>query len=458
MSDSREASSIIGILLVVIIIGAGLYIGFMTLAGTGDITTTDTSTTSTTTGTTTPTTSTTGSTTTTTTGSTTTTSTTTTTTTTVEPITLSVLTRYDVAIHNVFEPAFLASEFALENNIVDIVWRTPSEAFWDDLIDLGQIDVCWGGGPAQFDQLMLDNLLAPLTSPLMLDVASRVNDTVASSDMIRNNTDGDIIWIATSISSFGIVVNHDFLTTHSLPVPRNWTDLANITYASFLTAVPAIAMANAPDSVTVKMIYHIILQALGWDEGWISITRMAGSANIYSGVIEALVAVQNGDVGIGLMFDYYGLWAENTNPDCEYIIPQDGALIQGEPIAIANTSTQKDLAEGFIDFVLSPAGQALLLDESIHKLPVMREAFDEPGLTGIEDLYSVFNQTTRLTSLSFDESLASEVDASVSNYFEATLTDAHIELAGCWEAISDAFTGGWGQCCKNTVCFHTGCG
>jgi ABC-type glycerol-3-phosphate transport system substrate-binding protein len=202
-------------------------------------------------------------------------------------------------------------------------------------------------------------------------------------------------------------------------------------------------MANAIDSVTARTIYHIILQALSWDEGWITLTRIAGSSNIYGGIIAPLVAVRDGDVGIGLMSDHYGFIAQNTNPNCDYIIPQDGVLIQGAPIAIPVNSGQPDFAEGFIDFVLSPEGQALLLDESILRLPVMREAFDQPWLTGIEYLYSAFNKTAQLTSFNFNESLASTVDASVSRYFESTLTLAHPELAGCWAAISDAYEGGW---------------
>jgi len=215
--------------------------------------------------------------------------------------------------------------------------------FWDDLIDSGQADVCWGGGQSLFDQLMFENLLIPLDSPLMQDVASRVNESIAGADMIRNNTAGDIIWIASAMSTYGILVNHDFLTANSLPVPVNWTDPANITYASI--GVPTIALANAPDSVSAKMIYHIILQALGWDDGWITLARMAGSANIYGGIIEAFVAVQNGDVGISLVYDYYGFHAVNANPDCEYIIPQDQTIVNGDPIAIAATSSKKALAD-----------------------------------------------------------------------------------------------------------------
>jgi ABC-type Fe3+ transport system substrate-binding protein len=144
----------------------------------------------------------------------------------------------------------LASEFAVSHQITDVIWKTPSAEFWDDLIDLGQVDVCWGGGPTLFDQLNRDNRLAPLNSSLMLEVAARVPDTIAGANMKRNNTHGDTVWIAAAISSFGFTVNHAFLDEYGLPVPHTWTDLANVTYGSLLPATPTIAMGNAPDTTS----------------------------------------------------------------------------------------------------------------------------------------------------------------------------------------------------------------
>ena len=112
---------------------------------------------------------------------------TTTTTDTTDPtstgISITILTRHDISIQGVFESAFLATDFAQENNIIDLKWRSPANEFWDDLIVGGTIDVCWGGGPTLFDQLTRDNLLEPLTSTKMQTVAARINDTLAGADM-----------------------------------------------------------------------------------------------------------------------------------------------------------------------------------------------------------------------------------------------------------------------------------
>jgi len=241
-----------------------------------------------------------------------TTTTTTTTTTTPTGGVLTILTRHDVMIHNVFEPAFLASDFAIDNEIGDIIWKTPTEDYWDDIIQLGQADVCWGGGPTLFDQLMIEDYLEVLDSPLMVEVADRINDTIAGSVMKRNNSADELVWIAAAISSFGFTVNHDFLDTYSLPTPMSWTDLADPIYGSLLKAIPTIAMGNAPDTTSNTRIYEIITQGMGWDAGWVTMARMAGSASIFGGSVETQNAAETGQVGIAMSIDF--LWLRNAVP------------------------------------------------------------------------------------------------------------------------------------------------
>lgn len=436
---SQRTNQIIAVIAVIIIGAGGLFITIGIFQGFGPGTTTTTSDTTTTDITTTtitdPTT--------TTTGTTTTTDTTTTTTTTIdEPIELTILTRHDIAVQGVFEAAFLSSSFAIENNIFNIKWRSPAEEFWDALINAEPVDVCWGGGPVLFDQLILVDLLSPLTSSLMQEVEARVNDTIAGMSMKRNNTADQLCWIGSKLSTFGFTINHDFLDTYSLPVPTSWANLSEPIYGSLLPAIPTIAMANAPDSTTHKNIYDMIVQMMGWDAGWTHLSRMAGSANIYGGSIEAQAAVQDGDVGVCMSIDFYGFLSQQNYPDCEYIVPSDGTVIFGDPIAIANSTSNKTLAEGFVDFVLSPYGQSLWLDDTILRLPIMREAFDEPGAIGMEGMYSVFNQTIRSTPYAINVTQSLVTDASFTNYFESVLTDSHSELTLCWSKMVDLYYAG----------------
>ena len=373
-----------------------------------------------------------------------TTTTTTGTETTTEPTTtgnvLTILTRHDISIQNVFDSAFLASDFAHENNIVDLKWRAPAEEFFDDLINDGIADVVWGGGPTLFDQLMRDGLLAPLTSPLMQEVSSRVNDTIASVDMKRNNTEDELVWIAAAISTFGFTVNHAFLDDYSLPTPTTWTDLADPIWAQYLPTVPTIAMGNAPDTTSNTRIYEIITQALGWQEGWTNMARMAGSAKMMGGSVETQNEAEQGNVGVSMSIDFYGYLSQARNPDCEYIVPEGQSIVNGDPIAIAATTSQKTLAEGFVDFILSPEGQALWLNPNLRRMPVMRDAFDL--VTGVDDLYSAFNQTIHTVGIDFNDTMSVAMNRAFIKYFESVLTDAHTELVNAWSAIYTAYDEG----------------
>ncbi|MHA2425651.1 MAG: ABC transporter substrate-binding protein, partial [Candidatus Thorarchaeota archaeon] len=401
--STRNTKTIMIAVVVIVVIGASGVVGFMLMGGGGGTTTT----------------------------------------TTTEPTgeTLTVLTRHDVAIHNVFEPAFLASDLAIDAGITDILWKTPSGEFWDDLIDLAQIDVCWGGGPTLFDQLMRDGRLLTLDGTYMDGIADRVEDTIAGTDMKRFD-DSDLKWIAAAISTFGFTVNHQFLDDYSLPTPTSWTDLANTTYGSLLPTIPTIAMGNAPDTTSNTRIYEIITQGMGWNNGWVTMARMAGSSNIYGGSVETQQAAELGQVGISMSIDFYGYLTQFRNPDCEYILPEGQSIVNGDPIAIAATSTQVALAEVFIDFILSPEGQALWLDDSIRRMPVIEDAFWEPGAADAQDLYTVYNQTVATTGIDFNDTLSLLTSSALVQYFEAVFTDAHTELRQAWGAMVGAFYDG----------------
>jgi ABC-type Fe3+ transport system substrate-binding protein len=366
----------------------------------------------------------------------------TTTTTTTGGITLTILSRHDVAIQNVYEPAFLNSDFAKSHGITALLWKTPSQEFWDDLLTTGQIDVCWGGGPTLFDQLMRDNYLASLNDSLMQTIAARVNDTIAGAIMKRLDPHGNLVWIAAAISSFGFTINNRFLSDYNLTAPATWTDLSQPVYGSLLPTIPTIAMGNAPDTTSNTRIYEIITQGMGWDAGWSTLARMAGSSNIYSGSTETQGAAELGQVGIAMSIDFYGYLSQYKNPDCHYVVPEGQTIVNGDPIAIANNTSHKDLAEGFVDFVLSPYGQSLWLNPNIRRMPVMREAFDQPLGAQAQDLYAVFNQTIKTIGIDFNDTLSLETNAALIYYFESVFTNSHTELVRCWHLIVSSYYAG----------------
>lgn len=352
--------------------------------------------------------------------------------------TLTVLTRHDVAITTAYEAAFLASPIAAEYHITDIAWKTQDGGFWDDVIAAGGVDVLWGGGPTLFDQMQRDGNLQALNSTKMLDILDRVPDDIAGADMKRLNGNSDVVWVAAAISTFGFTVNHAFLDANSLPTPNNWTHLAQPVWGSLLPTA-TIAMGNAPKTTSNTRIYEIITQGMGWDTGWITLARMAGSSRLYQGSVETQAAVENQEVGVAMSIDFYGYATQSSNPDCEYILPQGESIVNGDPIAIVKDTPKMDLAEAFLDYVLSAEGQAIWFTPGVLRMPVLESAFlTTAGLTH-PDLYEFFNATKANVGIDFNDTLSLEINTAFTAYFEAVYNDAHDNLVLCWDALVSAY-------------------
>jgi ABC-type Fe3+ transport system substrate-binding protein len=359
----------------------------------------------------------------------------------VSGITLTIITRHDTTIWTLFEPAFLATSYAQDNNVIDLKWMGPDPGLWTETIDATDVDVAWGGGPTLFDTLIDNDLLAPLDmGSYALQMANEINDTIAGSSMKRLDGQDRVLWIAAAISSFGFTINNDFLADAQLPIPNKWEDLANETYGTLLP-LPSISMGNAPGTTSNTRIYEIILQAFGWDEGWRILTRMAGNAGIYGGSVETQSAVEQGEVGVGMSIDFYGYTSQIDFPSCQYVLPEGQTIINGDPIAFVAKSKHKDAAQDFIGWILSPEGQAIWLDERINRMPLRSDAFHtEKGQERV-DLYALFNQTISNIGIPFSDELAISYEQSLMYYFEAVLSNEHEALAGsqgAWTELVNA--------------------
>ncbi len=352
--------------------------------------------------------------------------------------TITILTRHDTAIHTAYESAFLATDLADEYNITDIVWLTQDGSFWDAVIDAGGVDILWGGGPTLFDQMQRDGNLEPLNSTHMTEVVARVPDEIAGADMKRYDTHGTVVWAAAAISSFGFTVNHEFLDDYGLPTPNNWTHLAQPVWGGLLPTA-TIGMGNAPKTTSNTRIYEIITQGMGWDAGWVTLARMAGSARLYQGSVETQAAVETQQVGVSMSIDFYGYSTQANNPDCEYILPQGESIVNGDPIAIVKDTPKMELAEVFVDYVLSAEGQAVWFSEGVNRMPVLESAFLTPEGLERPDLYEFFNQTKLNVGIDFNDTLSLEINTSFIYYFEAVFNDAHDGLAATWKALVDAY-------------------
>lgn len=357
-----------------------------------------------------------------------------------EGIVLKVITRHASTIQLLTKQQFLQTDLAKKYNIVDIQFFSPHPALWKDTIVKQECDVAWGGGPALFNELVRMGLVAPITDPETLAVVDELPDEIGGAAM-KYYVDGQLMWVASAISSFGFSINYPVLEQYGLPEPRVWEDLASPELATILPK-PAISYARALTSTSHTRIYQIILQKFGWEQGWVILTRMAANGRPYGGSVEALTAVETGETPLGIMIDFYGYSAQIEFPGVKYVLPFNESIVNGDPIALLSTSKHPEAAQAFIRWVISVEGQKLWLDPRINRMPVRADVFDTPEGQSRPDLKEAYEATVNNIGIPFDEELATEILFSLKYYFDSVLCDTHDELVRTWKKLVDAYQAG----------------
>lgn len=354
-------------------------------------------------------------------------------------VVITVLSRHPTDILDNARTLFLKSDLAKRYGIVDVRTVVLPASAWPEFIRKGQADVLWGGGPTLFDSLYVQKLLAPLEGDDVLSVTAQIPDVVAGASMKRVGADGKIYWVAAAISSFGITINNDLRKTYSLPKPLSWEDLASPEYGSTLVTLarqPSVSLAKLSASTSTTRMAEIIIQAYGWEKGWDVLARIAANSYIAPGSEDARNAVIQGQVAAALTIDFYGYTAQSENPACEYIVPANSTVVNGDPIAMAVSARNPGAARAFIAWVLSAeGGQKIWLDPKINRLPANPAVFSTPEGRSRQDLAKVFNQTLSLRSINFSDEEALSYEIAIQMYFDAAFSDVDADLKAAWKAL-----------------------
>ncbi len=269
------------------------------------------------------------------------------------PRELTVLTSYQTEVVTRFERAF---ENAHPGIRLRIVWRAASESL--DFVrqpGRGGIDVVWAASPRLFDALGEAGALAPVAIDRR-GLPDRVGGTRIDDPSGR--------YLATELAGYGFAIHPGYLARHGLPVPRDWPDLTDPRYAGHLLVPNPYQVGFAP------VLADIPLQAYGWQRGWAMWSRiMANARSAGSGGPFVSDALTQGQAGIAPSIDFFVASAIARGAPLGFVYPRQGGINPGH-VALLQGSPNAATARVFIDFVLSDAGQTLLLHPDIRKLPV----------------------------------------------------------------------------------------
>ena len=158
--------------------------------------------------------------------------------------------------------------------------------------------------------------------------------------------------------------NERYAKANKLPEPKDWQDLAKPVYFDH------VSIAAPSRSGTTHLTIETILQGEGWEKGWRTIKEMAGNFRPVTersfGVPEA---VNSGQVGVGIVIDFFAFSAQASGFPVKFVYPTVTTIVPANVGIVAN-APNKAAAEAFVEFLLSPAGQEVLLEPSIRRLPV----------------------------------------------------------------------------------------
>ncbi len=247
--------------------------------------------------------------------------------------------------------------------------------------------------------------------------------TIDLRDMHLHDPDG--CYFSFALSSVGFMWNNEFLEKNGLPPPANWESLSDPVYYGH------VAMSTPSRSGTTHLIVESILQSMGWQQGWAYLLKTAGNfATITARSFSVPEGIAGGRFGIGFVIDFLAFGEKNANAALDFryaTVP----LLMPAGIALLDKGEHREAALRFIDFLLSPQGQEILLDPSINRLPVLADIYARESVD-IPQLFRLINQgKTR----PYDTGLSIGRYHVVNNLFDQLVTYRLPERRKIWKNV-----------------------
>jgi iron(III) transport system substrate-binding protein len=346
-------------------------------------------------------------------------------------------------------------------------------AFLESRVGIGA-DVFFGGGPQDFmSQADLGLLVSqdPETgaglAKLKAEHPSWFSDT-AIPETISGETfsDAQMRWCGTALSSFGIVFNRDVMRRLGmLKDPEQWVDLADPRLRG------QIALADPTKSGSVNKAFEMLVQqqmqqslaaspqdsavalSAGWTRAMQLIQRISANARYFTDSAPKIpLEVSQGDAAAGMCIDFHGRNAEervrqaNGTSRIGFVAPRGGSSIAVDPIALLRGASEPQLAQAFMEYVLSDAGQKLWCysrgapggpaGEAIRRLPVRRDFYVKEHLQHMPDAAEM--PYDRAQDFIYHPEWTGALFSVLRFIIRVSCVDTHHEQKQAWEALVKA--------------------
>ena len=334
--------------------------------------------------------------------------------------TVTVITSFPKELTQAYKSAFEKANPAIKLEILNK--NTVQGIAYVRELPAGQRpDVFWASAPDAFEVLsglkLLDNVadLANKSAPAKVG-AYPINDPQGH-------------YLGQALAGYGLMWNTRYLAAHKLPAPAQWADLIKPIYFGH------VAMSAPSRSGTTHLTVETLLQGEGWEKGWSQLLQIAGnSAAITERSFGVPDGVNNGQFGIGLVIDFFGLAGKYSGFPVEFAYPSVTAVVPAN-IALVSGAKNAPEARKFIAYTVSLEGQQLLYDPKISRLPILPpEAMGGKTPAGYPNPFEI----AKRAKVQFNSDLSESRYNVVSSMFDQTITFRLKELQAATKAIHAA--------------------
>jgi phosphoglycerate transport regulatory protein PgtC len=332
--------------------------------------------------------------------------------------TVSIVTSFPKELTQAYKTAFEKANPDIKLEILNKS-TTAGIAYVRELAPGQRPDIFWASAPDAFEVLTKGKLLE--------QIGALANPAAPKSIKNYMLNDPDGYYLGQALGGYGLMWNTRYTAANKLPSPAEWADLTKPVYFSH------VAMSSPSRSGTTHLTVETILQGEGWDKGWSQMLQIAGnSAAITERSFGVPDGVNNGQYGIGLVIDFFGLAGKLSGFPVDFVYPSMTAIVPAN-IALISGGKNTEEAKKFISFSLSKEGQQLLLLPQVARLPILpvSQLATPPGYPNAVEI-------SRRAKVTFDPNLSAARYNVVSALFDQTITFRHKELVAATKAIHAA--------------------
>ena len=282
-------------------------------------------------------------------------------------------------------------------------------------------DVFWASAPDAFEVMSGLKLLEPIG-----DLANKATPAKVGAYPINAP---DNMYLGQALAGYGLMWNTRYMAANKVPAPKQWADLIKPEYFGH------VAMSSPSRSGTTHLTVETLLQGEGWEKGWRQLLQISGnSAAITERSFGVPDGVNNGQFGIGLVIDFFGLAGKYSGFPVEFIYPDVTAVVPAN-IALVAGSKNASEARKFISYTVSQQGQELLYNPKISRLPILPpEAMGGKTPAGYPNPFEI----AKRAKVQFNSDLSEARYNVVSALFDQTITFRLKELQAATKAIHAA--------------------